>query len=84
MFFVYILFSEDHDRFYVGHTNSLTRRLTEHNTGKNPSTAPYKPWKLLGSIAKTDRAAAISLEFKIKNLSKKRKWEFIEKHCKDA
>ncbi|MFP4042588.1 MAG: GIY-YIG nuclease family protein [Bacteroidales bacterium] len=32
MFFVYILYSENFDKYYVGHTNNIERRLQEHNS----------------------------------------------------
>ena len=47
MYYLYILQSEkDHD-FYTGTTSDLTRRLKEHNAGKNFSTAPRIPFKLI-------------------------------------
>ena len=48
MFFcVYCLQSEKEREFYVGYTNNLKRRIGEHNQGKNTSTRPYLPWKLI-------------------------------------
>ncbi len=82
MYYVYILHSKIHDRFYVGHTNSIERRLKEHNEGRNPSTKPYIPWELLGIIIKEDKASAYQLEMKLKNLSRERKLAFIDKYCK--
>jgi len=81
MYQVYILYSSNFDRFYVGHTSSIERRLIEHNEGRNPSTKPYIPWELLGTIIKDDKASAYQLEMKLKNLSKERKLAFINKHC---
>jgi len=46
MYFVYILKSERFDRFYVGMTQDINRRLKEHNLGRGKSTKGYKPWKL--------------------------------------
>jgi putative endonuclease len=34
MFYVYILYSEKLDKYYVGSTNDLLRRLNDHNRGK--------------------------------------------------
>jgi predicted GIY-YIG superfamily endonuclease len=34
MYTVYILHSDSLDKFYVGYTNDLTRRLSEHNRHK--------------------------------------------------
>jgi hypothetical protein len=34
MFYVYILYSESADRYYIGHTNDSERRLIEHKTSE--------------------------------------------------
>ena len=44
---VYILQSESSGRFYVGSTDDLKRRLSEHSRGHTPSTRGRGPWKLL-------------------------------------
>ncbi len=44
MIFVYVLYSKEFDRLYIGMTNNLERRFVEHNTGKNKSTKAYLPW----------------------------------------
>ena len=47
MFYIYILYSESADRYYIGQTNDVVRRLEEHNTAeKNSYTAKYRPWVL--------------------------------------
>ncbi|AFN75052.1 hypothetical protein MROS_1819 [Melioribacter roseus P3M-2] len=43
-FFTYIIFSPSKNRFYVGSTNDIQRRLNEHNSGQTKSTRPGKPW----------------------------------------
>ena len=47
MFFVYIIKSSIDNRLYKGFTLDLQKRLKEHNLGKNRSTSPYKPWKVV-------------------------------------
>ncbi|HEY4515254.1 MAG TPA: GIY-YIG nuclease family protein [Candidatus Paceibacterota bacterium] len=44
--FIYALINED-NRIYVRMTNSLARRVKEHNSGYVFSTKGYLPWKLL-------------------------------------
>ncbi|MBS3737697.1 GIY-YIG nuclease family protein [Mesohalobacter halotolerans] len=44
MFYVYVLYSKKFDRYYVGMTVDIERRLSEHNSGKMISTKAYKPW----------------------------------------
>ena len=47
MFYVYVLISLKDGKFYIGFTNNLKRRLTEHNLGKNISTKSRLPLKLI-------------------------------------
>ena len=44
MFYVYILYSKNDDRFYVGMTANIQQRIRDHNSGRNKSTKPYRPW----------------------------------------
>jgi predicted GIY-YIG superfamily endonuclease len=46
MFYTYVLESLESGRRYIGHTDDLERRLTEHNDGKSAHTAKYRPWKV--------------------------------------
>lgn len=41
---IYILQSQLDNRYYVGATSDIERRLGEHNAGKVPSTKPFRPW----------------------------------------
>ena len=44
--YVYLIRSElNPDRKYVGLTDDIERRLTEHNDGKCSSTYKFRPWK---------------------------------------
>ena len=45
--YVYVLHSPSSNRFYVGLTNDLKRRLAEHNKGLSFSTKPYAPWECI-------------------------------------
>jgi putative endonuclease len=49
MYYVYILKSETTGRYYVGYTSSLEDRLSNHNSGRNISTKPGVPWKIVHS-----------------------------------
>jgi len=44
MFYVYVLFSEQHNRYYIGFTTDIDKRLKEHNCGKTKSTKGFVPW----------------------------------------
>ncbi len=46
--YVYIIQSLNlQDQIYVGCTEDLKKRLSNHNTGTTPHTAKYLPWKLI-------------------------------------
>ncbi len=47
MYFIYAIKSNSRNYIYVGITNSLKRRLVEHNEGKNKTTKPYGPFELI-------------------------------------
>ena len=47
MAFVYILQSDSTERFYVGSTSALERRLSEHLRGHCFATRNRGPWKLV-------------------------------------
>ncbi|OGG11816.1 excinuclease ABC subunit C [Candidatus Gottesmanbacteria bacterium RBG_13_45_10] len=47
MYYLYIIHSQKDNNFYTGTTSDLKRRLKEHNQGKNFSTAPRRPFKLI-------------------------------------
>jgi putative endonuclease len=44
-YFVYILYSNEYNKYYVGFTSNPYKRLEEHNTGTfNTFTSNYRPW----------------------------------------
>ncbi|MBA7497341.1 hypothetical protein ES704_00069 [subsurface metagenome] len=47
MFYTYILISEKDDKFYVGYTDNLKRRIVQHNDGCVESTKYRRPLKLI-------------------------------------
>ena len=44
---VYLLLSEKDKRTYLGSTDNIERRITEHNQGKTPSTKNRRPLQLI-------------------------------------
>jgi putative endonuclease len=46
-FYVYVLDSKVKNYMYVGLTGRLEKRLKEHQDGKNFTTKPYRPFKVL-------------------------------------
>ena len=69
---VYIIFSDELNRYYVGQTENFENRLEHHNQGRNKYTSKGAPWKFIHKIVVIDRSAAILLESKIKKRGIKR------------
>jgi len=73
MFYIYILFSKSANKYYVGHSNNVDRRLFEHN---NPIfktfTSKFIPWELVFAFEiGENRAIAMKAEKIIKNKKSK-------------
>ncbi len=47
MYYIYVLYSIEADKYYVGHSNDQWRRLEQHlKNGADKFTGRYKDWKL--------------------------------------
>jgi putative endonuclease len=66
MYFVYILQSEKDKKRYIGFTENLERRLSEHNSGLAKSTRNRKPLKLIYFEEFENKADAMKREKEIK------------------
>ncbi len=66
-FFVYAIKSLVRNYIYVGLTNSIERRIDEHNRGKNRSTKSYRPFKLIYSEEFETRKEAREREIYLKS-----------------
>ena len=76
MYTLYILYSKSIDRYYVGYTNDLERRLSEHNRKKGKFTDSGIPWAIVYTEEFESKKMAMSRESYIK--SKKSKTYIIE------
>jgi putative endonuclease len=47
VFYLYAISSLNRNYIYVGLTNNIERRFIEHNSGKNKTTKPYLPFKII-------------------------------------
>jgi putative endonuclease len=48
MYIVYVLYSENFDKIYIGYTQNLEQRLISHNElGTKGWTISFRPWKLV-------------------------------------
>lgn len=78
-FYTYILYSEAIDKFYIGHTNDLVRRLSEHNRTKGKFTDKGIPWKLVYTEAYSSKDEAARREKQIKRKKSRRYIEWLIK-----
>jgi putative endonuclease len=64
---------------YVGITNDLRRRLSDHNAGRSKHTAKFVPWRVVTYLAFTDDLKAADFEQYLKSgsghaFARKRFW----------
>jgi putative endonuclease len=66
--YIYLLVSaRNSKRRYVGVTTDLKQRLADHNSGKSPHTAQFKPWHLVTYVAFSDKQKAAEFERYLKS-----------------
>lgn len=64
--YVYYLYSPSLEKYYIGKTNNLKRRLDEHNRGTEIFSHRGIPWTLIGYILCETNREATRLEKKFK------------------
>ncbi len=76
MFWLYILYNSETDRFYIGSTSDLERRLDQHNKGYTRTTRVLKTYNLVYEEKYSTLAEARLREKKLKSYKSKRyiKW----------
>jgi len=75
MFYIYILFPQSANKYYVGQTSDVQRRLEEHNNSivNSKFTAKFTPWEIAVSFPVSDsRADAMKIEKFIKSQKSKK------------
>ena len=73
MYFVYILYSEKCDRYYVGYAADTAARLIRHNSGFVTATKNCRPYKLFKYKSFETETLARQEEYRIKK-QKSRKY----------
>ncbi len=68
---VYILRSLVNDRYYIGSTDNILRRVHEHNSGKSIYTRLTKPFELVFSQNFATLTEARSVEYRLKKLKRR-------------
>ncbi len=76
-YYIYILYSPSADKFYVGQSNDVARRIEEHNNPiRSTFTSKYLPWELACCFeASEDRGEAMKIE---KHIKKQKSKNFVK------
>ncbi|MEP6465711.1 MAG: GIY-YIG nuclease family protein [Parafilimonas sp.] len=74
-FCCYILYSSRLNKYYIGSTSDVERRLEEHNRGKEKFTKTGLPWVLMYKEEFADLKLARQREYYIKKMKSRK---FIE------
>jgi len=78
MYYVYILQSiSSPDKFYIGYTDDLKRRIKQHNYEHLGHTDKYRPWRIKDYFAIDNEQKAKDFETYLKSQCGR---EFIKKH----
>jgi putative endonuclease len=75
-YFLYILRSTKSQKFYIGSSFDIAKRLEQHNSGKSRSTKGGSPSELVYSESFVTRAEALSQE---KEIKRKKSRKYIER-----
>ena len=77
-FYIYILWSKTSEKYYVGFSEDVIRRLDQHNNARRTKyTSKHLPWILAGYFAiSNDRGAAMRAE---KIIKKRKSRQYIER-----
>lgn len=74
---VYVLYSEQFKRSYVGFSEDVSARLIKHNKGLVISTRKHKPWKLVYEEVCDDYGHAVKWEKYYKSSAGRRRLKGI-------
>ena len=71
---VYVLFSIENDKIYIGFTSNLEQRLLSHNELSTKGwSVRFRPWKIIYTEIFKDKASAMKREKELKSF-KGREW----------
>ncbi len=66
--FVYILYSELRDRYYIGSCSNVEVRLNRHNSGATLSTKGGRPWRIIYTEIFNSKTEALKRENYLKRM----------------
>ena len=67
MYSVYILYSHQYSKIYIGYTSDLKNRLESHNVYGKGYTARFRPWKIIHAEEFDTKLKAIRREKELKS-----------------
>jgi putative endonuclease len=68
MFTVYVLFSKEYNKIYIGYTSNIDARLFSHNSDKNTGyTKRFQPWEIIYSEKFESKSEAMQREKELKS-----------------
>ena len=76
-FYVYIIFSRVIDKFYIGYTSDIHKRLEEHNSGVSTFTSKARDWEIKYFEFFPSRQAALKREQEIKSKKSRKYIEWL-------
>jgi putative endonuclease len=74
-FYVYIIYSNSRNKYYIGSTGDLEDRLKRHNKGRSRYTKSGIPWVLVYTEEFTTRGEAIHREKQLKSWKNRKRLE---------
>ena len=67
-FVVYVLYSKDHDKIYIGYSSDLINRIQSHNQfGTKGYIRRFRPWVVIYIEFHSDKATAMKREQSLKS-----------------
>jgi len=77
MYYLYIIKSLKNQRYYIGSTNDIKRRLFEHNSGKSKYTKLTRPFELVYKEEYLTSSEARKRELYLKKLKNRKYIEWL-------
>ena len=75
--FIYILYSESKDNYYVGYSKNLKERLSKHNQNHKGFTGKARDWRIVHTEEFPDKNSAVMREKEIKKKKSRKYIEFL-------
>ena len=77
--FVYVIYSEKLDKYYIGFTADIQDRLAKHNRKSNGFSSRGRPWVLVYSESFNSKREAMDRETQLKNWKNRERLEKLIK-----